>query len=96
MRKEEFINWMEEATSLGPSTIRSYAGAINTVSKGLKKYNHLSGTLYNLNNPTEFETLTIKYFSIQEFIDKDSRGNKMYSNALKYYKRFLVDKEKSR
>lgn len=93
MRKDHFMNWMEKGTSLAPSTIKSYAGAINTVSKGLKKYNAINGNLYNVYNATEVETLILKYFSISEFIEKDSRGNKMYSNALKYYKRYVSDGE---
>lgn len=94
MRKDQYMKWMEKSTSLAPTTIRSYAGAISTVSKGLKKYNAINGDLYNIYSSTEIETLTIKYFSISEFIEKDSRGNKMYSNALKYYKKFVANERK--
>lgn len=91
MGKENFMNWLESFTSLSPRTIEAYAGAISTVSKGLKKYKLIEGSLYNLKNSTELETLILKYFAIPEFIQKDSRGNKMYSNALKYYKKYLED-----
>jgi len=94
MRKDQFMDWMEKATSLAPSTIKSYAGAINTVSKGLKKYNAINGNLYNIHSATEVESLTLKYFTISEFLEKDSRGNKMYSNALKYYKKYVAAEEK--
>lgn len=89
MGKENFINWLEVTTSLAPKTIRAYAGAINTISKGLEKYGHMEGSLYSLQNSTELETLVLKYFEILESTQKDSRGNKMYSNAFNYYKKYL-------
>ena len=89
MENANFMKWLENTTSLSPRTIQAYTGALNTVSKGLKKYKLIEGSLYNLKNSTELETLILKYFAIPEFIQKDSRGNKMYSNALKYYKKYL-------
>ena len=86
--KNDFINWLNNNTNLAQSTIEKYANAIITISKGLVKYNSLEGDLYNISDPTLVETLTVKYLSIPEFNEKDTRGNRMYSNALKYYKRF--------
>ena len=48
----------------------------------------INSNLYNINDPALVEELTHKYFSIPEFQEKDIRGNRMYSNALNYYKKF--------
>lgn len=88
MSRNEFINWLEVKTNVSTVTAKKYAGAVNTVSKGLSKYKLLEGSLFNINEPTEIESLKIKYFSIPEFEEKDIRGNRMYSSALNYYKKY--------
>ncbi|MDM5198978.1 hypothetical protein QUF79_13200 [Fictibacillus enclensis] len=51
-------------------------------------YGLLEGSLYNITDPVTIESKSSKYLSIPEFIEKDMRGNKMYSNALRYYNLF--------
>ena len=87
--KKRFSNWLISNTHLSSNTSEKYAGAINTISKGLMKYELLEQSLYSIKDPIILETLIIKYFSIPEFIDKDIRGNRMYSNALKQYKNYI-------
>lgn len=91
MNKDNFSFWLESHTNLSLSTIKKYASAINTISKELEKKGFLVGSLYDINDPSVVESLTLKYFSIGEFQEKDARGNKMYSNALKYYKKFVKE-----
>lgn len=88
-RKEQFIKWLEDNVRLAGSTISKYANAIETISVELVKYNVMQGSLYNISNPSMLESLAIKYLAIPEYSDKDSRGNRMYSNALRHYKNFL-------
>eukprot|EP00130_Batrachochytrium_dendrobatidis_P008280 XP_006683155.1 hypothetical protein BATDEDRAFT_28721 [Batrachochytrium dendrobatidis JAM81] len=66
-----------------------YAGAINTISRELKGNNILDSSLYYITDPVIIESYKVKYLSIEEFRAKDTRGNRMYSNALKRYKEFL-------
>lgn len=91
MEKENFMFWLESCTSLSNSTIKKYAGAINTISKEMKKNNFPIDSLYNINDPNLIEALKIRYFSLPEFQEKDIRGNRMYSNALKYFKKFIEE-----
>lgn len=81
--------WLTENTSLAESTILKYANAIETISKELIEYNVIDGSLYNIIDPIVLETLKLKYLSIPKFIVKDTRGNRMYSNALNHYKNYL-------
>ncbi|WP_341201260.1 hypothetical protein [Planomicrobium okeanokoites] len=91
MNKDNFSFWLESHTTLSLSAINKYTGAINTISKGLEKKGLLMGSLYDINDPVVVENLTLKYFSIGEFEEKDIRGNRMYSNALKYYKKYVEE-----
>ncbi|MGD7054231.1 hypothetical protein [Sutcliffiella horikoshii] len=84
-KKSDFENWLNNSTSLSSSTISKYSGAINTMSKELSNYSYIEGSLYNLTDPGEIEGKLRKYLSIPEYCEKDRRGNRMYSNALKYY-----------
>jgi 5-methylcytosine-specific restriction protein A len=84
-RKENFIDWLKNNTKLSSSSIGKYANAIKTISVGLGKYGLLEGSLYNITDQVIIESLTMKYLSVPEFSDKDIRGNRMYSNALRYY-----------
>jgi 5-methylcytosine-specific restriction protein A len=88
-RKEDFINWLKNNTKLSSSSIVKYANAIKTISIGLGRYGLLVGSLYNITDPVIIESITMKYLSVPEFSDKDIRGNRMYSNALKYYYTFI-------
>ncbi|MGI2328148.1 hypothetical protein [Planococcus sp. YIM B11945] len=91
MRKDEFISWLKVNTPVSSSTAQKYSGAINTISKGLNKYGLLDGNLYNIQDSAVIESLSTKYFSIGEFNEKDIRGNRMYSNAAKYFKKFVKE-----
>jgi hypothetical protein len=88
-RKEQFIMWLKENVRLADSTISKYANAIETISVELVKYDVIKGSLYNISNSSMLESLAMKYLAIPEYSDKDARGNRMYSNALKHYKNFL-------
>ena len=88
-RKEDFINWLDKITKLSSSTRDKYAGSINTISRELKGCNILNSILYYIIDPIIIKSYKIKYLSIEEFQAKDIRGNRMYSNALKHYKKYV-------
>ncbi|MEH7525724.1 hypothetical protein V7149_21005, partial [Bacillus sp. JJ1503] len=54
----------------------------------------LLGSLFNITDPVILEKYIHTYLSIPEFSNKDTRGNRMYSNALKYYKVFSEESDK--
>ncbi|MBU9723816.1 MULTISPECIES: hypothetical protein [Bacillaceae] len=87
--KDDFIKWLENNTDLSDSSIGKYSGAINTISRELKNNSIIEGTLYNGYNLVEVVELKDIYFSVNQFIEKDKRGNRMYSRAFTYYIEFL-------
>jgi len=88
-KKEAFSKWLSDHTNLAQSTIDKYSGAINTISRELVDQGELSGSLYQINNSVTIGKKSQIYLSIPQFQDKDLRGNRMYSNALKYYKKYV-------
>ncbi|MCM3195818.1 HNH endonuclease [Priestia megaterium] len=88
VEKKYFANWLFNNSKLSSSTIEKYASAINTISTELRKYGLLEDSLFSITDPIIIEDMIGNYLSIPEFRDKDIRGNRMYSNALKYFKKF--------
>lgn len=89
----DFAMWMQQNTKLSDSSIGKYARAIATVSREMLEYGVISKDLQYM-NLAEFEGILPVIFANKQFIDKNTRGNKMYSNALKQYRsyRTMTDK----
>ncbi|MBQ9838627.1 MAG: hypothetical protein IJO56_03910 [Oscillospiraceae bacterium] len=88
VQQDPFYQWLIHNTALSPSSILKYARAVRTISKEM---NDRSVIFKPLGNMSSFE-IDIAIASIMEntyFIDKNSRGNHMYSNALKQYRLYL-------
>lgn len=89
--EEQYKRW---AKSLGKSdrTIKSYTGALKGSipnwhsDAGVAKQNLLSIGSY-----FEYERIVSKTYEVREFVEKDKRGNGMYSAAINSYKAFLSD-----
>ncbi|PFV93055.1 hypothetical protein COL08_22950 [Priestia megaterium] len=86
--KNGFIKWLTNNTTLSSTTILKYANAINTISLELRKYQLIHENLYDNLDSITVKAILTKYLSIPELKDKDIRGNRMYSNALKYFTKF--------
>ncbi len=80
-----FKEWLHKNTDLSDSSIDKYVRAVNTTSKDMIRNNVISKSLLEMDY---FEiTVTIALIMLNaDFLAKDKRGNKMYSNALKQYK----------
>lgn len=86
--REKFRSWMLKNTNLALSTVEKYTAAINSISDDLSRKNILEFSLFKTSDPVLVEEINNKYFYVREFKDKDEKGNRMYSSALKYYRKF--------
>jgi 5-methylcytosine-specific restriction enzyme A len=85
LNREGFVNWLDNNTNASAYTIGRYAGAIDTLSNELESYGLNASSLYNVSN-----TLLIDEVLKQPlFLEKNKRGNRMYSSALKYFKSYI-------
>lgn len=83
-----FSDWMSQNTALSKSSISKYSSAVNTISKEMQQKGIITKpfedmTLFELDNAI---SLTM---GNPDFIAKNTRGNHMYSNALKHYRYFM-------
>lgn len=85
----EFIVWLEK-NGLERSA-DNYSRAINTISKELIHYNKIDRNIYNIDNVEEAKEILELYLSIPQLEQKDKRGKRMYSNAIKRYIEFIGD-----
>jgi 5-methylcytosine-specific restriction enzyme A len=80
-----FVNWLETNTKASSYTVGRYAGAIDTLSYELESYGLDESSLYNVSNTLIIEELLKQPL----FLEKNQRGNRMYSSALKYFIRYI-------
>ena len=84
---EEFSAWMQENTTLKEVSIRKYKGAINTISKEMKEKSVITESLLSM-SIMQLDIYIPLILRDLDFIAKNSRGDHMYSNALKQYRLF--------
>lgn len=95
MIDENFPLWMKETTKLSDSSISKYSRAINAISKDMMSIGVISKPIYEM-SLSELDIIIPLILSNPEFIQKNDRGKRMYSNGLKQfrsYKTTLVENE---
>ncbi|MCA1011463.1 hypothetical protein [Halobacillus halophilus] len=85
LNKNDFAMYLEAQAKLKPYSIGRYAGAIDTISSELEDYGLQGKNLYNLYDSAFIDII----LSNPEFIKKNNKGNRMYSTALKHFKRYI-------
>lgn len=88
MKKELFYKWLLEI-GRSEATSSHYTTAIDTISEELSEHNKFSGSIYSVNDYRIIDSLLEDYLGIEEFYNKNKRGNNMYSCAMKKYSNFL-------
>ena len=84
----EFSDWMIRNSNLSESSVYKYKRAVNTVSNEMLEQKVVNKSLFNMN----LVELDIAVYNILEnhlFIEKNTRGNHMYSSALKQYRYYM-------
>lgn len=83
-----FSDWLSQNTDLSESSVGKYSSAIGTISKEMYTKGTIQKPLENM-SPFELDLAIALTMSDSDFIAKNTRGNHMYSNALKQYRYFL-------
>lgn len=86
-----FSQWMEKNTNLRESSVYKYTRAVNTVSNEMMEQNVINKSLLDM-NIVELDIAINNIFCNNFFVEKNTRGDKMYSNALKQYRFFMMEK----
>lgn len=83
-----FIKWLKLSSNLSDSSIDKYSRAVNTVSKEMLAEHVIAKPIAEM-EIYEIDLAIAVIFRTKSFIEKDTRGNHMYSNALKWYRSFV-------
>lgn len=83
-----FSDWLIQNTELSESSIGKYSGAVNTISKEMCQKGTIQKPFENM-SMFELDLAIALTMSDPDFIAKNTRGNHMYSNALKQYRYFI-------
>lgn len=82
---KSFAEWLETNTEVIPYSVRRYSGAIPLIMLELESYGLEHKNLFDIND-TDFidDILNNEIFQV-----KNRRGNRMYSAALKHFKKYV-------
>lgn len=83
-----FIEWLSQNTTLAESSINKYYGAVGTISREMYSKGVIQKPFENM-SLFELDIAISSTMDDSDFIEKNTRGNHMYSNALKQYRYFI-------
>lgn len=86
--REYYIRYLRDIRGTKESTISHYLGALNTISNYLVRKNKIDRSIYEIEELRQLEIIRNYLYGQPEFIEKDERGNRMYSASLNNYIRF--------
>jgi predicted restriction endonuclease len=86
-----FKNWLLQIGK-SESTSKKYSGAVsNSISKWAKEVGLVQGKLTEVSSIKEFSQLSNEIKKLDIFVERNTKGNSMYSNALNHYEKYLED-----
>lgn len=86
MKEQSFKNWL-----IRNNRPLRYSKTLITISKDLKKVNYNDYDLYSIQNIDIVKRIKNDYLNIDEYYEKNHRGQNMYNSALNRYIEFLED-----
>jgi len=86
-----FKNWLLQI-EISEISAKKYSGAISgSISKWAKDANLVQANLTDIHDANEFNIVLERLVKLQKFIERDTKGKRMYSSALKHFKHYLED-----
>lgn len=87
----KFEHWLLQIGKSERSS-KSYSGAFSgVITKWAKEAELIQGSLNDIDNLKEFADLVDKIKQLPIFVERDTKGNRMYSVALNHYANYLED-----
>lgn len=87
--QEYYEKYLRDIKGLKDSTVKHYAGALRTISKYLVDKNKIQQSIYEVKDVEEIIVLRDFLYQDVDFLEKDQRGNRMYSAGLNNYCNFI-------
>lgn len=87
---KDFSSWMMKNSGLAESSVYKYTRAVRTVSIEMVEQRIINKSLLEM-NLVELDIAILNILGNAYFIEKNTRGKRMYSNALKQYRYFVLE-----
>ncbi|MCD7712717.1 MAG: HNH endonuclease [Firmicutes bacterium] len=87
---DDFSQWMKKNKELSDTSIYKYSLAIKTTSKEMQEIGIISKNLVDM-NLSELDIAINVILKTPQFVEKNRKGNRMYSNSLKQFRLFALD-----
>lgn len=94
--EEKFGKWISEKEDKAGGTIYAYTNALKKISDHYTQFSGKRIAIFDMDDETEISQLIDVYDLNGKYSEYGNKGNRTYINALKTYKRFLLDKPKLR
>ena len=91
MLLEYFKKYIKVTRNVADSTVNHYITAINTINSILEKYSFPIKNVFDSLDLSELEAIKQFLKSNEEFVTKDTVGNRMYSVAFNHFYRFACE-----
>lgn len=88
--KEQFLLWLGNKSTLSPTTVKKYASGTFVVSQEMLDLGVIPKPLASM-TPYELDIAIGIILRNEQFIEKNKRGNHMYSNSIKQFRFFRLD-----
>lgn len=85
MKDDPFYSWLSTTTTLSESSVYKYSLAVGSISKEMIGYGVINKPLCEM-NALDLDVFIPRILSDSRFVEKNTRGNNMYSNALKQFR----------
>ena len=85
VKDDPFYSWLSTMTTLAESSVYKYALAVDSISKEMIGFGVIEKPLREM-NALDLDYFIPQILSDPRFIEKNTRGNNMYSNALKQFR----------
>lgn len=82
-----FSNWMKQTTGLSDNSIYKYSRAVISISNDMIRLGVIGKSLVDMNT-IELDLAIQLILNNPAFIEKNTRGNNMYSNSLKQFRSY--------
>lgn len=85
VKDDPFYSWLSTTTTLAESSVYKYALAVDSISKEMIGFGVIKKPLREM-NALDLDFYIPQILSDPRFVEKNTRGNNMYSNALKQFR----------
>lgn len=88
--RDQFKQWLTDKGTLSPKSVSHYTSGVSGVSKDMLELGVIHKALFDM-NVSELDMAIGVILKNEFFIEKNNRGKRYYSNALKQYRYYLND-----